>query len=260
MIDSHCHLCQPDYSKDLNYVIEKCKKAGLKAVITSCAHPNDFDRTLEITNKYKNYVFATAGIHPEYIREFSDKEIDDFIDVLRENKDKIVAIGEVGLDYNWIKEEDMRLRQRELFIKMINLAKELNKPLVIHSREALEETLEILNNHNASDVMLHMWGGHNLMDKVNALGYYISMNSIIMRSKSYRKVVKKIPLDHLMLETDSPWMAVKKDEDGYVINPKARNDPTTIKIVAEKIAELKGISDKEVWKQCGKNSIMFFKL
>lgn len=260
MIDSHCHLEQKDYEKDLDEVMEKCKKAGLKAVITSCANPKDFQRTLDILEKHKGFVFVTVGIHPQYVKELSDEDIDALIDKIKENDDRIVGIGEVGLDYAWIKEPEFREKQKELFIKFIKLSKELNKPLVIHAREALEETLTILDEQNASDVMLHMWGGHNLMDKVNALGYYVSMNSIIMRSKSYRKVVKKIPLNKLMLETDAPWMAVKEAEDGYVIDTKARNDSTTIKLTAEKIAELRNIKFDEIWEQCGKNSVLFFKL
>ena len=105
-----------------------------------------------------------------------------------------------------------------------------------------------------------MWGGHDLMDRVNDLGYYVSMNSIVMRSKSYRKVIKKVPSERLLLETDSPWMALKKVEDGYEIDSKARNDPTTIKLVCEKIAELKGVDSNVLWEQCGKNSSDFFNL
>ena len=260
MIDSHCHLEQKDYDKDLDIIIDKCKKEGLKAIITSCANPKYLKKTLEIVKMYPGYVFCTAGIHPEYIKEFSDKDIDDFIDTLRVNKDKIVGIGEVGLDYKWVKEPEWQEKQKILFVKMIKLAKELDKPLVIHSRDALKETIEILEEQGATNVMLHMWGGHDLMDKVNSLGYNVSMNSIIMRSKSYRKVIKKIPMDKLMLETDSPWMAIKKMEDGYMLDNTSRNDPTTIRLVAEKIAELKDITFEEVWNSCGKNSVQFFKL
>jgi TatD DNase family protein len=116
MIDVHCHLEQKDYDKDRDDVIEKCKKE-LKAVITSCAHPRDFDLTLQLTEKYKNFVFACYGIHPEYIKEVSEKEIDEFLDSLVKNKDKIVAIGETGLDFWWTKEEEWKQKQRELFIR-----------------------------------------------------------------------------------------------------------------------------------------------
>ena len=260
MIDSHCHLEQSVYENNLDNIIKKCKTEGIKALITSCAHPKDFERTLEIITKYKDYVFACISIHPSYIKEFTDNQINEFIEKIKKHSDKFVAIGETGLDYSWVEEPEQRKRQAELFIKMIRLSKELNKPLVIHAREALEETLKILNQQNAANVMLHMWGGHNLMDEVNALGYYVSMNSIIMRSKTYRKVVKKIPLEKLMLETDSPWMAVKKVDNGYEIDSKATNDPTTIKLIAKKISEIKNIGFNELWTTCGNNSIIFFRL
>jgi len=259
MIDSHCHLEQKDFDNDLDQVIEKCKKE-LKAIVTSCAHPKDFKKTLEIVEKYKGFVFCTVGIHPEYIKEFSEKEINLFIEEIKKNKDKIIGIGEVGLDYNWIKEDKLRERQKTLFTKMIRLAKQLDKPLVIHSREALNETLEILEKEKAERVLLHMWGGHQLMNKVFALGYNISMNSIIMRSKSYRKVVKKQPLEKLMLETDAPWLAIKKTETGYELDPKSRNTPLTIKLTAQKIAELKDLDFNDIWTQCTHNAISFFRL
>ncbi|MDD5416444.1 MAG: TatD family hydrolase [Candidatus Aenigmarchaeota archaeon] len=259
MIDSHCHLEQSDYSKDLDKIILKCKKE-LKAIITSCAHPNDFEKTLEIVNKNKGFVFCTVGIHPEYIKEITDKQIDVFLDLIRKNKDGIVGIGEIGLDYHWIKESDQIERQKQMFIKLLRLAKELDKPVVIHSREALPETLDILEQEEMKDVLLHMWGGHTLMDKVNELGYNVSMNSIIVSSKSYGKVVKRTPLEKLMLETDSPWLAVKEDGNSYKLDPDSRNDSLTIKITAQKIAELKDIDFQKIWKQCALNSNKFFKL
>ena len=147
-----------------------------------------------------------------------------------------------------------------MFIKLLRLAKELDKPVVIHSREALEETLNILEKEGMRRVLLHMWGGHALMDKVNELGYNVSMNSIIMSSKSYRKVIKKIPTDNLMLETDSPLLAIRKEGEHYVIDSKLRNDPLTIRLVAEKIAEEKKLDFTDVWQSCGSNAIRFFNL
>src|SRR3989344_6023453 len=117
MIDSHCHLEQKDYSKDLDAVIDRCKKAGIKALVSSCPDPRDFDRALEIAQKYKGYVFLAAAIHPEYIKEFSQKDIDNFFETLRENKEKLVGIGETGLDYFWVQEPEWREKQKELFIR-----------------------------------------------------------------------------------------------------------------------------------------------
>jgi TatD DNase family protein len=255
MIDIHCHLEQKDYDNDRDEIIEKCKKE-LKAVITCCAHPRDFDLTLQLTEKYKNFVFASCGIHPEYIKEVSEKEIDEIIEKIKQNKDNLVAIGETGLDFWWIKEAEWQQKQKELFIRLIDLAKELKKPLVIHSREAYEETLKILEQEDAREVDMHMFGDHHLTKKIVDNGWFISINTIILRSKSHKKIARDCPLDKLMLETDAPWLSPKKLLEGI----EEKNDPTSIKIVAEKIAEIKKLSFEDVWKKCGENAIKFFKL
>jgi len=253
MIDVHCHLEQDYENRD--EIIEKCKKE-LKAVITCCAHPRDFDLTLQLTEKYKNFVFASYGIHPEYIKEVSEKEIDEFIEKVKQNKDKIVAIGETGMDKFWIHETDWQKKQKDLFIRLINLAKELRKPLIIHSREAYDETVKILEKENVKEVDMHMFGDHHLTKRVIDNGWFISINTIILKSKSHKKIARDCPLERLMLETDAPWLSPKKLLEGI----EEKNDPTSIKIVAEKVAEIKKLSFEDVWKKCGENAIKFFKL
>jgi len=255
MIDVHCHLEQKDYDKDRDETIEKCKKE-LKAVITSCAHPRDFDLTMQLTEKYKNFVFATCGIHPEYIKEVSEKEIDETIERIKQNKDKIVAIGETGLDFFWVKEPEWQQKQKDLFIQLIELSKELRKPLIIHSRDSYEETIKILEQKDAKEVDMHMFGNHHLAKRVVDNGWFISINTIILRSKSHKKIARDCPLERLMLETDAPWLSPKKLLEGV----DERNYPTSIKLVAEKIAEIKKIDFEKVWNKCGENAIKFFKL
>ncbi|MEM5872556.1 MAG: TatD family hydrolase [Candidatus Aenigmatarchaeota archaeon] len=255
MIDCHCHLEQKDYEKDRDEVIEKCKKE-LKAIVTSCAHPRDFSLTMQIIEKYKNFVFASFGIHPEYIKEVSEKEIDEFMELLVKNKDKIVAVGETGLDYYWIKESEWQQKQKELFIQFIELSKEIKKPLIIHSREAYEDCVKILEQEDAREVNMHMFGNHHLTKRVVENNWFISINTIILRSKSHKKIARDCPLEKLMLETDAPWLSPKKLLEGI----EERNEPTSIKLVAEKIAEIKKISFSDVWKTCGENAIKFFKL
>jgi len=255
MIDVHCHLEQKDYDKDREEIIEKCKKE-LKAVITSCAHPKDFELTMRMVENHKNFVFASCGIHPEYIKEVSEKEKDDFLDIIVKNKERIVAIGETGLDYWYTKEKEWQEKQKQLFIQLIDLAKELNKPLIIHSREVFEETIETLENQDAKKVLLHMWGAHNLLERLLENNWFISMNTMILRSKKHRKIARDCPLDRLMLETDSPWLAPKRLIEGI----EARNDPRSVKSVAEKISEIKKLSFEEIWRKCGENAIKFFDL
>ncbi len=250
MIDAHCHLEQDAYKKDLDQVIELCKKEGLKALVSVCANPKDFDRSLEIVDKYKNYVFLCASIHPEFIKEISSKQVDEYFDRLRENKKKLVAIGETGGDYFHIKEIIWQKKQLELFAQHIELSKELKKPLVIHCRNAFEDTLRILEDEDAKQVMLHLFNGHIFVDRVIENGWWISVGPILLRSKNHKKIVKSIDLGKIMLETDSPWFGVNKE----------RNTPVSVIQVAKEIAEIKGLDVRYVSDMTDKNSIEFFSL
>ncbi len=256
MIDAHCHLEQHDYDKDRDAVIERAKKAGMKAVVTCCARPQDFDKTMEMANRYKGFVFATVGLHPEYVKDFSEDQIEQFIQTIKANASRIVAIGEAGLDYFWIKEGEWRAKEQELFVRLIELAKSLHKPLVIHSREAEEECVKILEREDATKVLMHMFGANQLTKRVLENGWNISVNTIVLRSKKHGKVVRDCPIERLLLETDAPWLAPQTLGSAQ----KARNEPTSIRAVAEKIAEIKVLPVETVWNACGSNAIGFFKL
>lgn len=251
MIDVHCHLEQKDYDKDRDEVIKSYQKQ-LKAVISSCADPRDWPITLEMIKKYKGFVFATAGIHPEYIKDINKEETDKFIEVIKKaaKEKNIVAVGEVGLDYYWIKEKLWQERQKDLMTKFVKLSQELELPLIIHSREAMSDTIYILEQNNAKSVLLHLFGERKMLPRVIENGWSISVGPIIRRSKDHKKIIRDMPLDRIMLETDAPWFG----ED------KKRNTSLSIKQVAEKIAEIKKISFEEVWKQCAMNAIKFFNL
>lgn len=249
MIDAHCHLEQKDYDKDRKAVIEACKKE-LKAVVTSCAHPDHFDLTMKISEENKDFIFPAIGIHPEYIKDLTPEMIQDHLSRIEKNKGKIVAIGEVGLDYHWVQEEEWKEKQRRLFRETIRFSKRLGLPLVIHCRNAFEDTLGMLEEEGAEKVLLHMWGDHNSVERIVANGWHISCNAMIMKSKTYRKVAQKTPLENLMLETDAPWLS---PEGG-------RNTPLTIKKTAEKMAGVKGTTFDDVWAQCGDNAVRFFSL
>ena len=251
MIDAHCHMEQRIYDADREAVIDACKSSGIKAIITSCANPKVWELTKKIVERHRGFVFACAAIHPEYIKEFTEEDIEKFMAVLRKNRDSLVAIGETGLDYNWVQEPEWRVKQAELFRKFIALSKELDKPLVIHARDAYQETIEILEQEGASRVMMHMFGANDLARRVVDNGWFVSLNAIVLRSKKHGKVARDVPLDRLMLETDAPWL----HPDG-----KSRNDSRSIRQVAERIAEIKKHSFDEVWEECGRNAVKFFGL
>lgn len=261
LIDSHCHVEWKSYDSDRDALVAKWKK-GLKAVISSCSRPHDFDKALAFPSKYPGFVFLTAGFHPEFMKEVSEKDKTAYLGKIRKNKNKIVAIGEIGLDYDWIKEPAEQERSRQLFEEMLTLAKELNLPVVIHSRNSHKDVLDILEKHQMSKVYLHMWGGHQeeFLKRVLDAKYFVGVNTIVFTSKNYKKVVRDVPLDRLLLETDAPWLALKKDGDAYKIDSQARNEPTNIKLVSEKIAEIKGVPFETIWKTCGANAVRFYSL
>jgi len=249
MIDVHCHLEQRDYDSDRDQVIEKCRQK-LNAVVTCCAHPEDFDLTMILVDKYKNFVFATVGIHPEYIKEISEEEKDNFLGLIKNNKNKIVGIGETGLDFFWVKEIGWQQRQKELFIEFINFAKDLKLPIIVHSRNAYDEAVKILEQEDAKQVLMHMFGANHLTKRIVENGWYVSTNTIVLRSKKHKKVVRDTPLEQLMLETDSPWLGLEGK----------RNDPTGVIDITNRLAEIKKITIYDVDKITTENAIRFFDL
>ncbi len=248
MIDVHCHLEQKDYDKDRDEFIENLR-SQIKAVITSCAHPKDFSLTLKIAEKYRNFVFATAGLHPEYIKELTEQQIKDYIEKIKENQNRIVAIGEIGLDYFWTKEDEWREKQRVLFRRMLSLAKELKKPVVIHTRDAIEDTIKILEEEKMRNVLIHLFGSKQFVEKIENNGWCASFGPLLLKSKTHKNIVKKLPLSLILLETDSPWFGSGK-----------RGTPLNIKPVAEKIAEIKKMEFQDVWQQCCRNAEIFFSI
>lgn len=252
MIDSHCHLEQESYRKDLDDVIELCKKEGLKALVSSCCNPKDIERSLEIVDKYKNYVFLCASIHPEYVKEITAKQVDDYFELLRENRKKLVAVGETGLDYFWIKESSWQEKQKQLFIQHIELSKELKLPLVIHTRDAWENSLDILEREDAKRVLLHMWGSKDSdhLKRIVENNFSVTIGPLIAKSKERKKIVRDVPLENLMLETDSPWFG----ENG------GRGTPVNVKIACEKIAEIKKTGVQQISDATDENAMSFFSI
>ncbi|HLD41845.1 MAG TPA: TatD family hydrolase, partial [archaeon] len=154
----------------------------------------------------------------------------------------------------------------------VRFAKELKKHLVVHSRNSHPDTIKILENEDAKSVLLHMFGGKEQMKQVIENKWYISINYLVTRSKDYKKIARDTPLENICLETDAPWNGIQKVKEELKENEiifkqnketnliTLRNDPTTIRLTAQKIAEVKGIPFQEVWKKCGENAKKFFGL
>ena len=247
MIDAHCHLEQKDYNPDRDEVIKRCQKK-MDAIVTSCAHPDDFDLTLSLKKQYPDFIYISIGLHPEYIKELKPEQKTTLIEKIKTNKDSISAIGEIGLDYYWTKEEEWRKRQKEMFKEFIELAEELKKPIVIHSRDAHEDTLDILEETKAKHVLLHLWGANQQVPRIIKNNWNVSFGPILLRSKKHKKICRDMPLEKIMLETDSPWFGENRQ----------RNEPTSVEKVIARIAEIKKLDPKEIDKATTQNAKKFF--
>ncbi len=252
MIDAHCHLEQDELYVKLDNLVPKWKQE-LNFIVSSCAHVKDLDKTIEISKKFGPFVRVCIGLHPEFIKELKDEDLARVIKFIRRNLGDIVAIGEVGLDYHWVKEPEFQEKQKALFIKFIRLAKELNLPLVIHSRDSRLGCIEILEQENMQNkkVLMHLFTDHEYLERVIKNNWFISIGANITKSKERKKIARDMPLERIMLETDSPWFKQEGQEFG---------EPINVKIACEKIAEIKHLSFEEVEAQTDKNAIEFFGL
>ena len=236
MIDIHCHLTFPGLDEIKEKVILEAKKSMV--AIINCGLSNYFEKTLEISKNHPKFVYSTLGIHPEDIVKMKDEEIERELEFIRENANKIVAIGEIGLDYFWVKDKEQNEKCKEIFIRCLEIAKERKLPVVLHSRNAEEDVFKIVKKNGIENAVFHHYSGNiSLAKQIIDDGYCISIPTIIGTSKNHKKIVKNFSLDKLMTETDSPFLGPVKAE---------RNEPAFVKNSVTKIAELKQMEILEV--------------
>ena len=249
MFDVHCHL---EYMP--NEVIEECRNLNFNAM-TSVANPSDFDRSLILRQENSDTVFLSAGIHPTHVLEHSEAEILSYIKKIKQNEKYISAIGEIGLDYWHVTDKTNQELTEKVFKQFLDLAEELKKPVVLHvrsglSRDAFHRVFEIIGNYNMS-FLIHFFSGKNEELK-HALehGYMISINTVVCKSKSLKYIAKKIPMEHMVLETDSPWADPESNE--------LINRPWKIEKSAEIVAMIKKLPKNQVLEATEKNARRFF--
>lgn len=260
LFDCHCHLESPLFADNLEDVLERAS-GNLLGVVCSGVQFDDFAKVLSMHEQQPDFVHASLGLHPEYVVSLTDEDIDKAIDQIRQDQEKIVSLGEVGLDYHWCADVKKRRRQAEVFARLISFAKQIDKPLVVHIRtgkdkenNAYEDAFKILEENGAQNVLLHMFGYKKLLNRALENGWYISANAIIESSKQYKKIVRSVPLDRLLLETDSPYLvpSVLKERG------TKRNEPLFIEQTAKKVAQIREISFEEVCAQTTRNARKFF--
>jgi TatD DNase family protein len=246
LIDVHAHIDYEQFDLDRQEIIKRAKSEDI-IIINSGLNVEGGKKTLDLSREFDN-VYATIGLPPT---ELLDEDVNNVIELIEDYKDEIVAIGEVGLDYYWVKEEEKRKKEIKNFRKFIELSKKINLPLVIHSRDAEDDTLRILDEYHIK-ALLHCFGG-DAKKAVEAAGrgHIISIPANLVNSRIKQEVVKAVPLESLVLETDAPYLAPV---------PKTRNEPVNIKVTAKKIAEIKNIDYSVVEETTTRTAKKFFNL
>ena len=213
LIDSHAHLDDEKFDNDREEIISKIKDAGIKNFITAGYSLGSSKKAVELAEKY-DFIYATCGISPNDIPQDEEKmwkQISEIEKMMKKQKNKVVAIGEIGLDYYWEKDEKMRELQRKAFIKQIELANKLKLPIVIHTREAIMDTLEILKQNlvDKKGVFHCCPQNRELIKEGLKLGFYISFAGPITfkSSKNAEEMINLVPDNRILIETDSPYLA-----------------------------------------------------
>lgn len=250
LIDTHCHLSIEDYD-DIDLVIKENRENGVgKIVVSACTK----DSILECLNYIEKYddVYLTIGFHPSETETYSKEELNFLKDIVKNNK-KIVGIGEIGLDYHYGKDD--QLKQIEMFIDQMNLASELNLPVVIHSRDATEDTIKVLKEFPNVTGVIHCFSGSIETAKIYIkMSYKIGIGGVVTFSNSKLfEVVEAIGIENIVLETDSPYLTP-------VPFRGKKNSSKYIKYVAEKISEILEISVEKVSLETTKNACSLFDL
>lgn len=241
-VDCHCHLFFDQFENDREKVIEDAAEK-LEFVVTAGTGPDTNEEVLELANGFEAVV-PNLGIHPTSVGDFDRVE-----EVKRQvRKHDPPAIGEIGLDRHHIEGKQKRQNQEKVFRQMLELASELGKPVVVHSREAEMDAVEILDEYQLEDVMLHCFNGSpELAEKASQHGMMIGITTQVLYSSHVQEIASKVPIESVLLETDSPFLY-----------PDGRNEPSHVIESVEKLAELKNMEGKEVTYQTTRNAQSFF--
>ena len=234
LVDTHAHLCDPAFDADRGQVLDRAEKAGVTAVVAVGETAADAHRNLELARSDPR-IHAAAGLFPTMLDRDEAAAVEE---ILRRHRDDFVAVGEVGLDFWKVQDADGRALQEELFVRFVDLATELDLPLNVHSRSTGRRTIELLSERGARRVQLHAFDGRAAKARpALEAGYYFSVPPSIVRSQQKRKLVHRLPLENLLIETDSPVLGPE---------PEERNEPCNARISLREIAALKHLEEDEV--------------
>ena len=263
LIDIHAHLDHERFKEDLDKVIERARQAKVKVIITSGVNSSTNREILKIAEKYPDIVKVSFGLYPmdvlakeieatgeKYIRKLEAFDLDSELAWIEKNKDKCVAIGEVGLDFSWNTGKEHE--QIPVFEKIIEFAKKIDKPLVVHTRKAEKECVELLEKHKAEKVVLHCFSGNRkLIKRAAELGFFFSVPPVITRLDHFKMLVAEVPIEQLLTETDAPYLSPVQGE---------RNESANVAVTIKEIAKIKNLKEEDVASQIWKNAENLFNL
>ena len=254
LVDSHAHLDGRQFANDLNEVIERAVQTGVNTILTIGCDLESSRASVDLALRYSG-VYASVGVHPHDASTL-DRELLDELERMAEAVDKVVAIGEIGLDF--YRDRSPRDIQRAAFRKQVRLARKLGKPVIVHDRDAHEEVLQILREENAAEVggVLHCFSG-DIAFAYDALelGFFLGVDGPITYPNAHglRSIFGEVPLDRILLETDCPYLAPQARRG-------KRNEPAYLTIIAEKIAAIKGVAVEKVARITSDNAQQLFAL
>lgn len=251
MIDTHCHIDFEEFDEDREELIKRAQDK-LNAVINSGYSVESNNKVLELSKEYKDFIYPTFGFHPVSSQNSPEEEISAAHNQIITHLDDILAVGEVGMDFYYCTDKALRARQQEIFMGFVEIANEYKVPLLIHGRDCERKIFNLLNDYDdIPKVIFHCYGGSlkvakRILDKDD---YYMSCSTMVCYSKHHQELFKNIPLERILTETDSPYLAMTKEE---------RNEPANVVYAVEKLAELHETDVSEVDEQTEKNAIYVF--
>ncbi len=248
LFDIHCHLDNTQFDADRDAVVQRAADAGVKVILSAGIDPKTNRATLELSEKY-GIVQAALGAYPlDESGKVISYDVDEEIAFIRSSADNIKAIGEVGMDFS--DAETDKEKQEEIFVKMIALAKELDLPLIVHSRKAEKEVIDVLEREGAKKVILHCFcGKKNLVKRGAELGFGFSIPANVIRAQNFQEIVKEVNIRQLFTETDAPYLGPVKEE---------RNEPMNVVGSIPVIADIKGFEVEETANSLFMNYLQWF--
>ncbi|MDO5718306.1 MAG: TatD family hydrolase [Tissierellia bacterium] len=252
VFDSHAHLDDERFDDDREVIIQNLKKDGIAFVVNPGADRKSSEDAYKLANKY-DCIYAAVGTHPHSADELDEEDLERYREMA--SSDRVVAIGEIGLDYYY--DNSPRDMQKDAFIKQLEIAKEVDLPVIIHSREAAEDTYNILREYSgAVSGIIHCYSGSvEMAKKYIDLGYYISLAGPVTfkNAKTPKEVAKFVPIDRLLVETDSPYLTPE---------PKRgkRNEPANTIFTARYIAELRGMDEDDLFRITTENAKRVYRI